>query len=740
MDSISASFGDYGQFCAIDASGKQAVICWDTKNGDSTNPNSLRYSNNLPPMAALSGGEGFLCGILANTSQAFCWDSKDPSSSSDLVLPVLQFNAYSHIAAGKDHVCAVRGYYYSENDFGSVDCWDIIRTSNNSLSSKQSVRFYGQYISSLVFEKIVSGDGFSCGVVRDGGLLCWGPNSGSLGVSGTSDNYVVLTSGIDSICGVSEISGEIKCWGRNDSFVDPPVGIRFISMAAGAQHFCGIREDNHAIECWGNFNASRIPKGSGFLAIASSDYLTCGIREGDLVLDCWFASVSSPADYDPPLQLCSPGLCTPGTCDEGMFAFNASLLNEPELTSLCSRKDLKICFPCGSNCSEGFFPSSSCTENADRICTPCSLCQNNSCWDICRLHSSFDVQQKHWHRLRQLLIIVVSCVSGFLLILIGWCLVPHAVAPENEERKNRKFASCIRKPEHEIDANADQHPPASVAPYSEVAQVFRLSELKDATNGFKEFNELGRGSYGFVYRAVLPDGRQVAVKRANAATIIHTNSRDFEMELEVLCNLRHSNIVNLLGYCAEMGERLLVYEFMSHGTLHDHLHGGLSPLNWNLRLKIAMQSAKGLEYLHKEAVHPIVHRDVRSSKVLLDADWGARIADFGLLTPQERGLNADMSTDVYNFGIVLLEILSGRKAYDADCTPQNVVDWAVPLIRQGRAAAIIDRYIVLPRNVEPLLKLADIAELALKEDPKERATISELVLLLDQLVKDGLIL
>ncbi|KAL2533655.1 Serine/threonine-protein kinase-like protein CCR1 [Abeliophyllum distichum] len=739
MGSISASFGDYGIFCAIDASGKQAVICWDTKNRNSTDSNSLRFSANLPPMAALSGGEGFLCGILANTSQAFCWDSKDPSSSSDLVLPVFKFNAYSHIAAGKDHVCAVRGSYYSENDFGSVDCWDIIRTSNNSLSSKQSARFYDQYISSLVFGKIVSADGFSCGVVRDGGIACWGPNSGGLGVSGTSDNYMALASGIDSICGISEISGAIKCWGSNDSFVNPPVGIRLVSMAAGAQHFCGIREDNHGIECWGNFNASRIPKGSGFLAIASSNYLTCSIREGDLVLDCWFANVSSPVDYDPPLQLCSPGLCTAGTCGEGVFAFNASLLNEPELTSLCARKDLKICLPCGSNCSEGFFPSSSCTENADRICTPCSLCQNSSCWDICRLHSSFEVQQKHWGQLRQLLIIVASCVSGFLLLLIGWCLLPRMVAPENEERKKRKFASCIRKPEQEIDANANQHPPASVAPCSEVAQVFRLSELKDATNGFKEFNELGRGSYGFVYKAVLPDGRQVAVKRANAATIIHTNSRDFEMELEVLCSVRHGNIVNLLGYCSEMGERLLVYEFMPHGTLHDHLHGGLSPLNWSLRLKIAMQAAKGLEFLHKEAVPPIVHRDVKSSKILLDADWGARIADFGLLTPQERGLSADMSTDVYNFGIVLLEILSGRKACDADCTPPNVKDWAVPLIRRGKAAAIIDRYVALPRNVEPLLKLADIAELALKEDPKERMTITELVLLLDQLVKDGLI-
>ncbi|KAK6140214.1 hypothetical protein DH2020_026012 [Rehmannia glutinosa] len=740
MGPISASFGDYGLFCAIDASGKQAVICWDANNSSSTASSSLHYSTVLPSMAALSGGEGFLCGILANTSQALCWDSMGLSRSSDLVPAVYKPNAYSHIAAGKDHVCAIRGSYYSDNDFGSVDCWDIVRVSNNSLSSTQSGRFYDQNASISVFRKLVSGNGFTCGVIRDGGIACWGPNSGGLGVSGQSENYLALASGLDSICGISQMTGEIKCWGDSDSYDSPPVGIRFVSLSAGAQHFCGIREDNHGIECWGNFNASLIPKGPGFLAIASSNFVTCGIREGDLVLDCWFSNLTSPADYDPPLQLCSPGLCRAGACGEGMFAFNASLLNEPDLTSLCVRKDLRICSPCGLNCSEGFFPSSLCTYDADRVCTPCSLCQNSSCGGVCKLESLPETKQKHWDQMRQLLLIIGSSVSGFLLIFLAWCLLPRVLVTNNEQGEKQRYLCCFRKPKPENDENANQHPPASVAPCPGVAQIFRLSELKDATNGFKEFNELGRGSYGFVYKAVLADGRPVAVKRANAATIIHTNSRDFEMELEILCNVRHANIVNLLGYCSEMGERLLVYEFMPHGSLHDHLHGGLSTLNWSLRLKIAMQAAKGLEYLHKEVIPPIVHREVKSSKILLDSDWGARISDFGLLTPNERDVSADMRMDVYGFGVVLLEILSGRKAYDGDCMPANIVDWALPQIKQGKAAAVIDRYVALPRNVEPLLKLADIAELALREDPNERASMSDLAVLLEQLVKDGLIL
>ncbi|KAJ7976965.1 Kinase family protein [Quillaja saponaria] len=636
-------------------------------------------------MAALSGGEGFICGILANTSQAYCWSSNTPGI--DLVPSTYRNTAYSHIAAGKNHVCAIRGSYYSANSSGTIDCWEIVKTTNSSLSSKQSDLFYDQSITNLVLNRVVSGEGFSCGGTREGGLVCWGPNSTSLGVSNISENFLVLASGRNSLCGISKISGNLKCWGSTDSFVAPAGAVQFVSLTSGANHFC--------------------------------DFTTCGIREDDLLVDCWFVNVSKKSVFDPPMELCSPGLCNAGRCGDGEFSFNASILNEPDLTSLCVRKNLHICSSCGSNCSEGFFLSSSCTVNADRVCTACSLCQNSSCWDICRVQSFDEMQQKHWHHLSRLLLIIGPSALGlFLVMLFGWCILTRVMNTRNEEGTKKQSQSCIGKPQQDSDANAGSHPSTSVAlaPCPGLAQVFRLPELKDATNGFKEFNELGRGSYGFVYKAVLADERLVAVKRANAATIIHSNNRDFEMELEILCKIRHCNIVNLLGYCSEMGERLLVYEYMPHGTLYDHLHGGLCPLNWSLRLRISMQAAKGLEYLHKELMPPIVHRDVKTSNILLDSEWVARIADFGLITSNDKDLNADVEGDVYNFGIVLLEILSGRKAYDRDFTVPNIVEWAVPLIKQGKAAALIDRYVTLPRNVEPLLKLADIAELSVLEN------------------------
>lgn len=603
--------------------------------------------------------------------------------------------------------------------------------------AKQSDLFSDQSVANLEVKTVVSGEGFTCGEPRDGGLICWGPGSGNLGVSNVSGSFTVLAAGRNTVCGVYNVSGELNCWGETTSFSDRPSGeTRLVSLSAGANHFCGVRMDNHEVLCWGDLNSSVVPKGYGFMAIASSDFTTCGIREDDLLLDCWLVNASKP-NFDPPLELSSPGLCRASLCGVGEFAFNVSELNEPDLTSLCVREDLRICSPCRSNCSEGFFLSSECTGNADRVCTACSLCQNSSCFGVCGLHKSTGLHVHwHWHHLPKWVVIVGSSVLGFLVIFLCGCVLMVRKGTKKQSK------SCMGKPAQEDDdqLNVAIHSTLSVNSCPGAPQVFRLSELKDATNGFKEFNELGRGSYGFVYKALLADGRVVAVKRANAATIIHTNNRDFEMELEILCKIRHCNVVNLLGYCAEMGERLLVYEYMPHGTLYDHLHGGLSPLNWSLRLKVAMQAAKGLEYLHKELVPPIVHKDLKSSNILLDSEWGARISDFGLLASSDKDLSGDLESDVYNFGIVLLEILSGRKAYDRDYTPPNLVDWAVPLIKQGKAAATIDRYVSLPRNVEPLLKLADMAELAVRENPSERPPMSDIASWLEQIVKDGLIL
>ncbi|WCJ19346.1 CRINKLY4 related 2 [Euphorbia peplus] len=723
---IAAAFGENGFFCAINADGKQEIICWN-KLDKLSQPKTSSYFSSLPSMASLSGGEDVLCGVTSNLSQAFCFRLSNPGIN--LVPGNIREHSYSEISVGKYHACAIKGYYFSNLEFSNVDCWEFNQTSDSFRNSGNA--------NSL--KNVVSGDGFSCGVSKDGGIVCWGPRSRNLGILSDSGHFEILASGKNSLCGIKSLNSEVQCWGDTNEIGAPPTGIRFASLTAGARHFCGVQKDNHQVLCWGTADFSSVPKGSGFMTLGSSDYTTCGVREVDLVLDCWGVHGKSLLDYSPPLQLCSPGMCSFGSCPNGKFAYNASILNEAQLTSLCVRKDLKICLPCATNCSQGFFPSSMCNENADRVCSPCSLCQNSSCSGFCGLPPSLTTRQKVQKQIKKLAIIVGPSVVVVvtLLILIGWCIVPRK-SKRGGNRKSR-CTFCIAKPV--VEADPDPSPePLSITSCIGETQVFRLSELKDATHGFKEFNELGRGSFGFVYKAVLTDGRQVVVKRANAATIIHTNSREFEAELDTLCSIRHINIVNLLGYSAEMGERLLVYEFMPHGTLYDHLHGELSPLDWSMRLKISLQAARGLEYLHNEVYPPIVHRDVKTSNILLDSEWNGRIADFGLLSSNDKDLNGDMEGDVYDLGIVLLEILSGRKAYDRECSPPEIVEWALPLIRKGRAAAVIDRSVALPRNVEPLLKLGDVAGLALRENASERPTISTVTNLLDQIVKIGLTL
>ncbi|CAF1967338.1 hypothetical protein YC2023_083002 [Brassica napus] len=514
-----------------------------------------------------------------------------------------------------------------------------------------------------MIQKVVSRDGFTCGVTKDGELVCWGPKSNGLGLSDKGEGFEVLASKRNSVCGVSKESGQLQCFGDETEFGEVPNRVRFISLSASADHYCSIREDDHGVACWGrNVNSSSsAPNTSGFVAISSSDSTTCGIRELDLVLDCWRVHDFTKPDYSPPLELCSPGVCSPrGNCGDGWFAFNVSILKESELTSLCSFHDLNICLRCGVDCLEGYFPSSGCNPNADRVCTPCSLCQNSSCYGVCKIPA--EKSRKHEQREVRRLVIIIGCsVLGFLVML------------------------------NSVEADPD-HVPQTGLLLSAVSlgetKIFRLSELKDTTHWFKEFNELGRGSFGFVYKAVLSDGVQVA-----------DTAR------------RWVNGFWFMSTCRTVRSMIISMETF-------------------LRLKIMLQAARGLDYLHNEVDPPVFHTDVKMSNILLDGEMCARIADFGLVSSSERDSSkSDREGDVYDFGVLLLEMLSD---------PPGVVEWAVPLIRKGKAAAIIDRNIGLPRNVEPLLKLAELAELAVRENPNERPNMRNLLSFLDLIVKTGL--
>ena len=165
--------------------------------------------------------------------------------------------------------------------------------------------------------------------------------------------------------------------------------------------------------------------------------------------------------------------------------------------------------------------------------------------------------------------------------------------------------------------------------------AFTIQGLRSVTNNFSEQNILGRGGFGVVYRGELEDGTQVAVKRMEAAVVSSKGLNEFQSEIAVLTKVKHRHLVGLLGYCAEGMERLLVYEYMPQGTLAQHLFEykemNEKPLTWKMRLAIALDVARGLEYLHNLAHRSFIHRDLKPSNILLTDDFRAKVSDFGLV-------------------------------------------------------------------------------------------------------------
>uniref|UniRef100_A0A0D3G948 non-specific serine/threonine protein kinase n=1 Tax=Oryza barthii TaxID=65489 RepID=A0A0D3G948_9ORYZ len=220
------------------------------------------------------------------------------------------------------------------------------------------------------------------------------------------------------------------------------------------------------------------------------------------------------------------------------------------------------------------------------------------------------------------------------------------------------------------------------APQLKGARFFSFDELKICTNNFSDNHEIGSGGYGKVYRGILGDGTRVAIKRADRNSM--QGAVEFKNEIELLSRVHHRNLVSLIGFCYEQGEQMLVYEYISNGTLRENLTGSGTYLDWKKRLRIALGSARGLAYLHELADPPIIHRDIKSTNILLDNNLKAKVADFGLsklvadtekghVSTQVKGtlgyldpeyyMTQQLSekSDVYSFGVVMLELVSGRQ-------------------------------------------------------------------------------
>ncbi|XAR67715.1 Non-specific serine/threonine protein kinase [Bertholletia excelsa] len=235
--------------------------------------------------------------------------------------------------------------------------------------------------------------------------------------------------------------------------------------------------------------------------------------------------------------------------------------------------------------------------------------------------------------------------------------------------------------------------------------VFTYDELSQATDGFSKANLLGEGGFGYVHKGLLSNGKEVAIKQLKSGS--GQGEREFQAEVEIISRVHHKHLVSLVGYCISGTQRLLVYEFVPNNTLEFHLHGkGKPPLSWPTRMRIALGSAKGLAYLHEDCHPKIIHRDIKAANILLDHNFEAKVADFGLarlnldtdthvstrimgtfgyLAP-EYALTGKLTdkSDVFSFGVMLLELITGRRPIDkVQFVDDNIVDWARPLLSQA---------------------------------------------------------
>ncbi|KAB5564810.1 hypothetical protein DKX38_004864 [Salix brachista] len=297
------------------------------------------------------------------------------------------------------------------------------------------------------------------------------------------------------------------------------------------------------------------------------------------------------------------------------------------------------------------------------------------------------------------------------------------------------------------------------------AHIFTFRELAAATKNFRPECFLGEGGFGRVYKGRLEStGQVVAVKQLDRNGL--QGNREFLVEVLMLSLLHHPNLVNLIGYCADGDQRLLVYEFMPLGSLEDHLHDlppEKEPLDWNTRMKIAAGAARGLEYLHDKASPPVIYRDFKSSNILLDEGFHPKLSDFGLAKLGPTGDKSHVSTrvmgtygycapeyamtgqltvksDVYSFGVVFLELITGRKAIDSTRPhgEQNIVTWTRPLFNDRRKfSKLADPRLQGRYPMRGLYQALAVASMCIQEQAAARPLIGDVVTALSYLANQA---
>ncbi|KAL2979354.1 hypothetical protein AAZX31_13G168100 [Glycine max] len=286
-------------------------------------------------------------------------------------------------------------------------------------------------------------------------------------------------------------------------------------------------------------------------------------------------------------------------------------------------------------------------------------------------------------------------------------------------------------------------------------KVYTVASLQQYTNSFSQENYIGEGMLGPVYRAELPDGKLLAVRKMNTTASMGQNHEQFLQLVFSISKIQHANIVKLMGYCAEYSQRLLVHEYCNNGTLHEALHTDDKlqiKLSWDDRIQVSLGAARALEYLHEHCQPPIVHRNFRSANILLNDKLEVLVSDCGLGSLLSSGsasqllgrhLTANvysapefeygsytLQSDVFSFGVVMLELLTGRKSFDSSRprVEQFLMRWAIPQLHDIDALSkMVDPSLNGEYPKKSLSRFADIISSCIQNEPEFRPAMSEIV-------------
>ncbi|XP_072971288.1 serine/threonine-protein kinase BRI1-like 2 [Typha angustifolia] len=355
--------------------------------------------------------------------------------------------------------------------------------------------------------------------------------------------------------------------------------------------------------------------------------------------------------------------------------------------------------------------------------------------------------------------VLVSVAS--LCIVIIWAIAMRARRKEAEEVKMLGSLHATHAATTWKIGKEKEPLSINVATFQRQLRKLTFSQLIEATNGFSTATLIGSGGFGEVFKATLKDGSSVAIKK-----LIHLSyqgDREFMAEMETLGKIKHKNLVPLLGYCKIGEERLLVYEYMRYGSLEDMIHGtkkAREVLSWEERKKIARGAAKGLCFLHHNCIPHIIHRDMKSSNVLLDDEMEARVSDFGMArlisaldthlsvstlagtpgyVPPEyyQSFRCTAKGDVYSFGVVMLELLTGKRPTDKeDFGDTNLVGWVKMKVGENKGREVIDRELLLLSkgdDEDEMMRFLEITLQCVDDFPSKRPNMLQAVAMLREL-------